>query len=292
MNSKLLSKAVATAMVIAMAATAVFVPGIFDSDYVYASEKIVAEEPAPVDSTVPVVDTEPLKFKVKFNANKGKFKKGSIKSKTVTNGKTYGKLATVKKREGYKFMGWYSPKVNGKKITKKTTVNLSADTTLYAQWKYSIKFNANSGKVSKGSKKVTSGKKYGSLPKPKRSGYDFLGWYTKKKGGSEITAASYVAKAKKHTLYAQWSKKGTDKYPGYFTKAKYKKIKNGMTYDEVVKIVGGKEDYVLSITIGGRIYQRTSRWNVANKSPVYDEQVTIIFSSGWIVTNKSNPFGW
>ena len=67
-----------------------------------------------------------------------------------------------------------------------------------------VKFNANGGKVSKTSVKVTSGKQYGSLPKATRSGYTFLGWYTAKSGGTLVTKNSYVNKTKTHTLYARW----------------------------------------------------------------------------------------
>ena len=67
-----------------------------------------------------------------------------------------------------------------------------------------VKFNANGGKVSKISIKVTSGKQYRSLPKATRSGYTFLGWYTTKSGGTLVTKNSYVNNTKTHTLYARW----------------------------------------------------------------------------------------
>jgi uncharacterized repeat protein (TIGR02543 family) len=54
---------------------------------------------------------------------------------------------------------------------------------------------------------VTYAKKYGKLPTPKRSGYKFKGWYTKKSGGKKVTAKSKVAILKTTTLYARWKKK-------------------------------------------------------------------------------------
>lgn len=51
-------------------------------------------------------------------------------------------------------------------------------------------------------KVVKKGAKYGKLPTVQRKGYRFLGWYTKKTGGKQITAKK---KAKKNqTLYAHW----------------------------------------------------------------------------------------
>ena len=73
---------------------------------------------------------------------------------------------------------------------------------------YTVKFNAKGGTVSTSSKKVTSSAKYGTLPKPARTGYSFGGWYTKKSGGSKISAASTVKITATQTLYAKWYRKG------------------------------------------------------------------------------------
>lgn len=78
-----------------------------------------------------------------------------------------------------------------------------------------VKFAANGGtisdkrdgktvKVKTLTKKLTVGKRLGSLPKATRSGYyKFKGWYTAKKGGKNVTANTAVYK-KDTTLYAQW----------------------------------------------------------------------------------------
>ncbi|MDR2163422.1 MAG: InlB B-repeat-containing protein [Clostridiales Family XIII bacterium] len=73
--------------------------------------------------------------------------------------------------------------------------------------KYTVKFNANGGKVSTKSLKLYSGAKYGKLPAPTRKGYKFKGWYTKKSGGVKISAGSTVKIKKAATLYARWSRK-------------------------------------------------------------------------------------
>ena len=111
----------------------------------------------------------------------------------------------------HKFKGWYTKKTKGTKISATTKVvfgnNISK--TYYAQWiqKVKVVFNANKGKVSKKYKKVWAGNKYGSLPKAKRSGYTFKGWYTKKSGGKKVTSKTKAPDKAKVTLYAHWKKK-------------------------------------------------------------------------------------
>jgi len=74
-----------------------------------------------------------------------------------------------------------------------------------------ITWNANGGTI--GSKKTISanvkkGSKIGKLPAtPKRSGYTFSGWYTKKTGGSKIGVNTKPSKS--ITYYAQWKKQQT-----------------------------------------------------------------------------------
>jgi len=50
---------------------------------------------------------------------------------------------------------------------------------------------------------VPKGKPVVVLPEPTREGYSFAGWYTKKAGGTKVTAATRFAKAT--TLYARWT---------------------------------------------------------------------------------------
>lgn len=72
--------------------------------------------------------------------------------------------------------------------------------------------NASSATLSTKSKTVTAGSSYGSLPTPKRKGYSFTGWYTKKSGGKKVTASTKVTSTKSHTLYARWTKTYTLRY--------------------------------------------------------------------------------
>lgn len=62
------------------------------------------------------------------------------------------------------------------------------------------------GSSKKYTKKVTIGSKIGTLKNPKRKKYTFSGWYTKKSGGSKVTASTKCNFTKNTTLYAQWKK--------------------------------------------------------------------------------------
>ncbi|MCL2157493.1 MAG: InlB B-repeat-containing protein [Methanobrevibacter sp.] len=74
--------------------------------------------------------------------------------------------------------------------------------------KYKVTWNGNGGKI--GSKKtvatsVKKGSKLAKLAKsPKRSGYTFKGWYTKKSGGTKITKNTKPKKSV--TYFAHWKK--------------------------------------------------------------------------------------
>ena len=74
--------------------------------------------------------------------------------------------------------------------------------------KVKVTWNANGGKIGTKKTTVTSVKKGTKLKKlqtaPKRSGYAFKGWYTKKTGGTKIT--KNTKPKKKVTYYAQWKK--------------------------------------------------------------------------------------
>jgi uncharacterized repeat protein (TIGR02543 family) len=75
--------------------------------------------------------------------------------------------------------------------------------------KVKVTFSVNGGKLAKSArvKTVTSGKTYGSLPTPKRTGYKFNGWYTGSKGGSLVKSSTVVKSSSSQTLYAHWKKK-------------------------------------------------------------------------------------
>ena len=97
-----------------------------------------------------------------------------------------------------------------------------------------VTYKANGGifKNKKKQKKVTCKKhKRGKAPTVKRSGYAFLGWYTKKKGGKKV---SYITKIEKSVkVYAHWVKK-------YKINTNYTNLlsKTFLTLDDLEKCVG------------------------------------------------------
>ena len=144
--------------------------------------------------------------KITFDANGGTCSKAS---KNTAYESRYGTLPTPT-RDGYTFNGWYTAKTGGTKITSSTKVTTTGAQTLYAQWTkngpktYKVTFDANGGKVSPASVDVTEGSTYGTLPKPTYAGYTFLGWYTAKTGGTQITDSTKVSITAAQTLYAHW----------------------------------------------------------------------------------------
>ena len=143
-------------------------------------------------------------YQITFNANGGKT---PTAKKTVTYNKTCGKLPTPTRTKGT-FLGWYTAKTGGTKYTSSTVYKVAGNKTLYARWKmvqYKVTFNANGGKSSRSQMKVDYGSSIKSLPTASRSGYTFLGWYTKKSGGTKVGSSYKIKKAT--TLYAHWRKK-------------------------------------------------------------------------------------
>ena len=73
---------------------------------------------------------------------------------------------------------------------------------------YKITWNGNGGKIGTKNTVTTSVKKGSKIGKlataPKRSGYTFNGWYTKKTGGKKISKNSKPTKSL--TYFAQWTK--------------------------------------------------------------------------------------
>lgn len=109
-------------------------------------------------------------------------------SKTVTYSSTYGALPTPTKT-GHTFNGWYTAASGGTKITADTTVSITANQTLYAQWSvnsYEVVIYTNGGTYtdSTGEYTVSATHKLNfgesiDIGTAKRSkGYEFASWIT------------------------------------------------------------------------------------------------------------------
>ncbi len=113
-------------------------------------------------------------------------------------------------RSGYLFGGWYRDEELTVLFYDGTgTVTMPAeDLTLYAKWtahSYEISFDGNGGTVQQeGGLHALCDQPIGPLPLATRSLYSFLGWFTEREGGEQITAESTRSVAEDITLYAHW----------------------------------------------------------------------------------------
>ena len=108
------------------------------------------------------------------------------------------------------------------------------DMTINTEWaanEYKVKFNSAGGSVSEKTMQVTYDEEYGEMPEAERSGYLFDGWYTKKKGGTQVSEYMVVDTARTHTLYAHWEKVNVPDIS----------IKNVVTSKKKVKVVMNTE---------------------------------------------------
>ena len=81
------------------------------------------------DTTIKAIYTA-KKYTVTYNANGGTV---NTSSRIVTYDNTYGTLVTPK-RLGYSFLGWYTAKTGGSKISSNTIVKITSNQTIYAHW--------------------------------------------------------------------------------------------------------------------------------------------------------------
>lgn len=108
------------------------------------------------------------------------------------------------------FDGWFDQKIGGNKITKDTIVSPdnSYNATLYAQYLYTVYFDAssNGGSCSTESIKMKNGDSYnGKLPSATKFGCTFDGWFTKVSDGNQINDSSTFNDDKNITLYAHFT---------------------------------------------------------------------------------------
>lgn len=145
-------------------------------------------------------------YSVTFDGNGGGTP--SPVSKAVQYTSTYGALATVTKT-GYAFNGWYTATSGGTQVTSATTMNITTNQTLYAQWTantYTVTFNKNGGDT-EASPTTSTGILYNgtaTLPTtdPTWAGHTFASWNTQGDGyGTAFTATTPVTAT--ITVYAQ-----------------------------------------------------------------------------------------
>lgn len=143
-------------------------------------------------------------YKITFDANGGSGL--SEPDREIEEGKVLGILPTVE-RAGYALTGWYTEKEGGTEVTSDTVI--TSDVTIYARWKsvkpktYRVTFEVNGGDaLNEPDRTVEEGKPLGALPTTGRTGYTFVGWYTEKEGGTEVTSDTVITS--ELTVYAHW----------------------------------------------------------------------------------------
>ena len=142
---------------------------------------------------------------------------------------------------------------------------------------YTVSFNANGGKASTTRRNVKKNASVGSLPSATRKGYRLKGWYTKKSGGSRISASTTVRADV--TYYARWT---ANKYKIKFNanggKGKMKTV--SATYGKAIRLKANafkKSKYKFSgwalKKIGRPIYKNKAK--VKNLTATHGKTVTL-----------------
>jgi len=111
-------------------------------------------------------------------------------------------------RPDYTFEGW-NTKADGSGTVFNAGTPVTADIGVYAKWKanapksITITFNANGGTPNTTSQ-VTVGSPLGTLPKVRREGFRFDGWYNAASGGGKINSSDPIS-GNYTTFYAHWT---------------------------------------------------------------------------------------
>lgn len=185
----------------------VYVQGIYDSQI--AEGKVIKTVPeagqqnVKGEKVVVYISKGPQPVKVSFDYDGADNNNGSG-SETKYLGKEYGELPTPTK-DGYVFSGWYLSKSWTAYVSKNTLVEKSEDHTLYARWtagKYTVTFDSTGDRIA-----VDYNSTYSDLPRPQKTGYDFVNWHLGSVNGDIIKNGSRVETSSDHKLYAEWRAK-------------------------------------------------------------------------------------
>ena len=111
--------------------------------------------------------------------------------------------ASLPVKKGHSFKGWYTAKTGGKLYN--TVTSITASTTFYAQFeanKYVVIWDLGIGQSE--TTEQTYGEKLLLPTEPTRKNAEFLGWFTEKDGGTEVTANTVFKETAATTYYAHW----------------------------------------------------------------------------------------
>ena len=106
-------------------------------------------------------------------------------------------------KTGYTFKNWYTEKTGGK--LSNTVTSITTSQTFYAQFTantYTVTWNLGDGRSE--ATEQTYGEKLVLPTDPERKNAEFLGWFTEKDGGTEVTANTVFKETAATTYYAHW----------------------------------------------------------------------------------------
>lgn len=106
-------------------------------------------------------------------------------------------------KTGCTFKNWYTEKTDGKLYNTVTSITTSQ--TFYAQFTantYTVTWNLGDGRSE--TTEQTYGEKLVLPTDPERKNAEFLGWFTEKDGGTEVTANTVFKETAATTYYAHW----------------------------------------------------------------------------------------
>ena len=126
-----------------------------------------------------------------------------VASKQVYPGEPVGTLPSPT-RSGYTFLGWFLSTI-GNDIVSDSTIAPDEDFIVYAHWQgdaITITFNPNGGYVAETTRDLNVGDQYRRLPIPVMNGKTFVGWFTSRDGGTQVSSTDRPSTS--HTLWAHW----------------------------------------------------------------------------------------
>jgi uncharacterized repeat protein (TIGR02543 family) len=152
-------------------------------------------------------------YTLTFNASGGTTP--SFETKTVYYGDQYGALPTTS-QTGYTFNGWFDASSGGAKIESTTTVSITSNQTLYAQWsanQYTVTLKPENGNSDIVVNNVIFNQAMptAGLTVPLRTGYTFQGYYSQLGGlglkyyNTDMTSARVYDIDSNSNLYAHWT---------------------------------------------------------------------------------------
>ena len=106
-------------------------------------------------------------------------------------------------KTGYTFKNWYTEKTGGKLYN--TVTSISTSQTFYAQFTantYTVTWNLGDGRSE--TTEQTYGERLVLPTDPERKNAEFLGWFTEKDGGTEVTTNTVFKETAATMYYAHW----------------------------------------------------------------------------------------